>query len=221
MSPTVSIWILVIAVFVTYFLVSYVYKRLGIGNLHQALLVRNGLYLLNLRHALGIVLFGVIFYVVVPDLRYFVYTVPILKLPILLVFLTLTFLSAFLSHVSVKNQTFESVGIDNPKASEAFMYFIIRIVFLFCYEFFFRGILLFMFLKSNNIFTAITFSTILYVFIHVFDSKKEFLGAIPFGVTLSIFAYISGSIWYVFIMHLALSAVYEISVFYHQTIKTE
>ncbi|MCO4823057.1 MAG: CPBP family intramembrane metalloprotease, partial [Flavobacteriaceae bacterium] len=100
------------------------------------------------------------------------------------------------------------------------LYIFIRFSFLFAYEFFFRGVLLQYFLEFNSLFLAIVFSTILYVLIHIFDDTKEKLGAIPFGVILCLLAYYTKSIWYVFIIHLALSAVYEISIFYYQTLKT-
>ena len=70
-------------------------------------------------------------------------------------------------------------------------------------------------------FVAIFYSTILYVLIHIFDSRKEIIGAIPFGIVLCLFAYYTNGVWYVFIVHMALSAVYEISLFYHLTIKNK
>jgi membrane protease YdiL (CAAX protease family) len=91
---------------------------------------------------------------------------------------------------------------------------------LFSYEFFFRGVLLFTFLEHNNLCLAITFATIAYLVIHLFDSKKEIIGTIPFGIILCVVTILTKSIWYAFVMHLALSAVYEISIFYYQTLKT-
>ncbi|SEQ05509.1 CAAX protease self-immunity [Hyunsoonleella jejuensis] len=215
-----SKWTIIAIVFFTYFLVSWVYKRLEVVNLEKALLIRNGLRLLNLKHSLGIVLFGVLFYIIFPELRDLITNIEVPRLELLLSFVVLTILSAMISRISVKRIIQTEGGNSHYKFSNAWLYFIIRFVFLFCYEFFFRGVLLFSLLEYFNPTYAITLSVIAYLVIHLFDSKKEIIGAIPFGIVLCILAYQTQSIWYVFTMHLALSAVYEISIFYHQTLKT-
>lgn len=213
-------WIIIAIAFITYFLVSWVYKRLEVVNLEKALLIRNGLRLLNLKHSLGIVLFGVLFYIIFPNLRYLITNIEVPRLQILLPFVFLTILSAMISRISVKRIIQTEGSNSHYTFSDAWLYFIIRFVFLFCYEFFFRGVLLFSLLEYFNSTYAIALSVIAYLIIHLFDSKKEILGTIPFGIVLCILAYQTDSIWYVFAMHLALSAVYEISIFYHQTLKT-
>ena len=221
MNSSLIIWILISTSFITYFIVSMVYKKLGIHNLQSALMVNNGLRLLNLKHGLGIILFGIVFYTILPDLRYLIQIIEIPRLFLLLLFFATLFLSAYLSRVSVKKQLSKIERASCYNLSNASVYFMIRFVFLLCYEFFFRGVLLFKFLEYNSLFVAIFYSTILYVLIHIFDSRKEIIGAIPFGIVLYLFAYYTNSVWYVFIIHMALSAVYEISLFYHLTIKNK
>ncbi|GAA4812854.1 CPBP family intramembrane glutamic endopeptidase [Litoribaculum gwangyangense] len=213
-------WIIITMAFITYFLVSWVYKRIEVVNLQKALQIRNGLRLLNLKHSLGIVLFGVLFYILFPDLRNLITSLEVPRLQILIPFLVLAIVCALISWVSVKGTIQSEGGISHYSFSEAWLYFIIRFVFLFWYEFFFRGVLLFSFLEYYNPTYAILFSVMAYLVIHLFDSKKEILGTIPFGIVLCILAYQTQSVWYVFAIHLALSAVYEISIFYHQTLKT-
>lgn len=220
MQSSVNLYILIIICFTTYFIVSWIYKKLGIGNLQKGLLVTNGLRLLNLKHLLGIVLFGVYFYIVKLDLRFLVDTIEIPRLPILILFFAVLFLCVYISRLSIKNGVFENEGLSHYSFSHAYIYFLIRFVFLLCYEFFFRGVLLSVFLEFNSLFLAIAYSTILYVIIHLFDSKKELIGAVPFGIMLCLFTYITNSIWYAFLIHLSLSAIYEISVFYYLTLKT-
>jgi len=198
-----------------------VYKKLGIQNLQSALLLSNGLRLLNLKHVLGIILFGIVFYAILPEFRFLINNLEIPRLQLLLLIFLALFLSAYLSNNTVKNEIIKNTYISGYNFSNAWAYFVIRFVFLLCYEFFFRGILLFQFLEFNSLFVAICYSTILYVLIHIFDSRKEILGAIPFGVVLSLFAYYTKSIWYVFFIHMALSAVYEISMFYYLTLKNK
>lgn len=220
MVSSINIYLLIFISFTTYFIVSWVYKRLGIFNLQKGLLVTNGLRLLNLKHLLGIVLFGVLFYIVKLDLRYLIENIEIPRLPVLILFFALLFLCAYVSYLSLKNGKFENESLSNCDISDAYIYFLIRFSFLLCYEFFFRGVLLFVFLEFNSLFLAIIYSTILYVIIHLFDSKKELIGAVPFGIVLCLFTYITNSIWYAFLIHLCLSAVYEISLFYNLTLKT-
>lgn len=221
MNSSLFIWILISTSFITYFFVSMVYKKLGIHNLQSALMFKNGIRLLNLKHILGILLFGIVFYSILPGFRFLIKDVEIPRLFLLLLFLSTFFLSAYISRVSVKNQLSKIVNMSSYDLSNAWLYFTIRFVFLLCYEFFFRGILFYKFLEFNSLFVAIFYTTILYVLIHIFDSRKEIFGAIPFGIVLCLFAYYTNSIWYVFFIHLALSAVYEISMFYHLTLKNK
>ncbi len=219
MSSSIIIWVLIAVSFTAYFIISMVYKKLGVNNLQSALLATNGLLLLNLKHVLGIIIFGIIFYTILPEYRFLVDVIEVPRLYVLLPFFVIVFLCAYISDVSVKRQTFKETPVSGYNLSNAWVYFIIRFVFLLSYEFFFRGVLLFQFLEYVPLFSAILYSTILYVLIHGFDSRTEILGAIPFGFVLCLFTYYSNSIWFVFFIHIALSAVYEISMFYAITLK--
>ena len=221
MNSSNIIWILISSSFIAYFIVGMVYKKLGIHNLQSALMTNNGLRLLNLKHGLGIILFGIIFYAILPELRFLIHDLEIPNLPLLLLFLLTLFFSAYVSKVSVKNKLLTTSKVCCYDLSNAWVYFTIRFTFLLCYEFFFRGVLLFKFLEFNSLLVAIIYSTILYVLIHIFDSRNEIVGAIPFGVILCLFAYYTKSVWYVFLIHIALSAVYEISMFYYLTLKNK
>ncbi len=219
MENSVIIWVLIITGFSIYFLISMAYKKLAVHNLEHALLTTNGLGLLNLKHIVGIILFGVVFYVIHPDLRVLINTIEVPRMPVLVSFLSILFLSGYVSHLSVKNNTFKNVNISPYRFSDAWLYFVIRTVFLLCYEFFFRGILLIQFLEFSSVYLAGVYSTLLYVLIHIFDSRKEIMGAIPFGIILCVFTYLTRNIWYAFFIHMALSSVYEISMFYSLTLK--
>jgi len=221
MNASMIIWVLISTSFITYFIVSMVFKKLGIQNLQSALLVNNGLRLLNLKHGLGIILFGIVFYIILPELRGLINSIEIPRLHILLLFFLTLFLSAYLSNSVIKKQLLKDKYISGYNFSNAWVYFSIRFVFLLCYEFFFRGVLFFKFLEFNTLLIAILYSTILYVLIHIFDSRKEILGAIPFGIVSCFFAYYTNSIWYVFFIHIALSSIYEISMFYYLTLKNK
>ena len=170
---------------------------------------------------LGIVLFGILFYGIIPELRFLVDSIIIPKLHILFAFFGIIFLCAFLSKFSANKYQRENTFKSHYNFSNAWIYFIIRFTFLLCYEFFFRGVLLFKFLEITSLSTAILYGTLLYILIHIFDSRKEIIGTIPFGIVLYLLTYFTNSIWYAFFIHLSLSAVYEISVFYCLTLKKQ
>ena len=209
--------LIIIVVFLSYFLVSWVYKRLGVPNLESALKVRNGLRLLNLKHSLGIVLFGVLCFIALNHLGYLVTIVEIAKLYILIPFFILLIASTYVSWNTVKKVDAEDKS--HYSFTNAWLYFFVRFTFLLCYEFFFRGVLLFTLLEYFGVIESITLATFAYIIIHLFYSKKEIIGTIPFGIILCYLTIETQSIWYAFLMHLALSAVYEISIFYQLTLK--
>jgi membrane protease YdiL (CAAX protease family) len=190
--------------------------------LQKALLVTNGLRLLNLKHTLGIVLFGIFPYIILPEFRTLIETIEIPKLYILIPFFLVLFLSVYLSLTESKKQS-NNFGSNKHLHGliSVLLYFTVRFTFLLSYEYFFRGVLFFNLLQQNSLILAITYGTILYVLIHLFDSKKEILGAIPFGIILCLFSYFTNSIWYPFLIHLALSAVYEITIVHNLTLKNK
>jgi membrane protease YdiL (CAAX protease family) len=221
MENTAQIYYLIAICFITYFIISYAYKILKIKNIEEALLTSKGLLLINLKHVLGILLFGILFYLTFPEYKYLIHNVDVPNLNTLLVILIIVFTSGFLSFVSVTKKLKDKTEKSQYNSSKGWTYFITRLVFLFSYEFFFRGILLFSLIYTYGLFMAIAICTSLYVLIHAFDSKAEIIGAIPFGIVLCLLSYYTNSIWAAFIIHITLSLVYEVSTFYHLTQKNQ
>ena len=58
----------IIIIFSAYFLLSFFFKQLGIQNIEKALFVNKGLLYLNIRHTIGILLFGLLFLSYKPNL---------------------------------------------------------------------------------------------------------------------------------------------------------
>lgn len=220
MVNTSHIYYLLAASFTVYFLISYIYKLLNINNVEKALKIDNGLLLMNLKHILGIVLFGIMFFLVYPDYRSLITTIEIPDRNILLFFSIIVIISAILSYFSAKKNLKNKTEISQYHMNDSWIYFTIRILFLLSYEFFFRGILFFSLLEVNDIIIAILVCTFLYVLIHAFDSRTEIIGAVPFGIILCLFSYFTNSIWPAFIIHITLSGVYEVSIFIQMTKKT-
>lgn len=220
MDTSIIIWILIGISFSTYLVISLVFKKRGVHNLEMALESSNGLRLLNFKHLMGILLFGIPFYLLAPELRVLIHHVEIPRLHVLIPFVLVLVLLARISYFSFQKAKIKNSTIYHYNLSDAIVYFLIRFVFLFWYEFFFRGVLLFKFIELQGLFLAIIYSTTLYLLIHIFDSKKELLGTVPFGIVLCIFTYLTNSIWLAFFCHLTLSAVYEISIFFNKTNKS-
>ena len=206
--------------FIVYFIISYAYKILNLRNIEGALLTKRGLLLINLKHILGILIFGILFYLILSDYRFLINSFEIPNLFILLIILVIVLIAAFLAYNSAKIDLINKTERSQYSINQGWAYFTIRGVFLLSYEFFFRGVLLFTLVETTGLITAIIICTSLYVLIHAFDSKAEIIGAIPFGIILCLLTYYTNSIWAAFIIHIALSGVYEVSTFKHLTLKT-
>jgi membrane protease YdiL (CAAX protease family) len=220
MEKVVQINYLISICFIAYFIISYQYKVLNLRNLERALLTDKGLMLLNIKHLLGILVFGLVFYLIFSDYRYLLNPPEVAGLNIVLLFFLTLIVSAFLSFKSVRKHLVDIKNNSQYSINKAYLYFVIRLVFLLCYEFFFRGVLFFTILEWNGLGTAIIITTVLYMLIHIFDTKEEVFGALPFGIILCLFSYFTNSIWAAFLIHITLSGVYEVSIFNHLTLNS-
>ena len=219
MINTSHLFYLLATSFLIYFVISYIYKIVNVNNIEKSLLTEKGLLLINLRHILGIILFGIIFFLLLPNYRGLITAIKIPGLNILLFLSAVVIISAFISYYSAKKILKKKIEKSRYHIDQGWIYFTIRILFLLSYEFFFRGVLFFSLLEVNDIFIAILVCTFLYVLIHSFDSRAEIIGAIPFGIILCLFSYFTNSIWPAFIIHITLSGVYEVSIFNQLTRK--
>lgn len=221
MNNSIQIGLLIIVSFTIYFVIGYLYKLQNSNNLEASLLVKNGLLLMNAKHFIGIILFGLVFYLLFPQFRFLILTLKIPNLTIVVSFFIILFISVYLAFKSAMKHINNSVQKYSLSSSHIWEYLIIRIVFLFSYEFFFRGILFMYLLEFTSLFMAILVATSFYVFIHIFDSKLEIIVTVPFGVILCLFTYYTNSIWFAFLIHTTISLVYEISIFSHLTLNNE
>ncbi|HEX7845298.1 MAG TPA: type II CAAX endopeptidase family protein [Chitinophagaceae bacterium] len=100
-----------------------------------------------------------------------------------------------------------AVSLDN---STLFRYLSIRIVFLVLYEFFFRGVLLQLFINEAGVIIAIMVNILLYALAHYYSERKEIIGTVPFGLLLCMISIYYQSIWPAILLHLALAMSYEL-----------
>ncbi len=79
------------------------------------------------------------------------------------------------------------------------------IIYLFGYEFLFRGLLFFSIYHSFGLLTSLAVNAIIYSLVHIPKGKAEMIGAIPFGILLCCMALLTGSIILPFLIHLSLA----------------
>jgi len=92
-------------------------------------------------------------------------------------------------------------------------------VYLFSYELFFRGILLFCSIHVFGITLAIVFNAIVYSMAHLSKGKFEAIGSIPLGVVFCIMAYLSGSFLVVWMLHMVMAISNDLFCIYYSSEK--
>jgi membrane protease YdiL (CAAX protease family) len=93
-------------------------------------------------------------------------------------------------------------------------YFIIRALYLFAYELWFRGFLLFETIRFFGIPAAVSLNILLYTLLHIFKSKKEMLSCIPFGFILCFLSIFFNAAWPAIILHISFSLIYELNIYH-------
>lgn len=78
-------------------------------------------------------------------------------------------------------------------------------LYLFGYEFLFRGILFIPLIEPLGLWTAIAINTALYSATHIPKGLDETIGAIPLGIVLCLLTVASGTIWIAFFVHVAMA----------------
>lgn len=78
-------------------------------------------------------------------------------------------------------------------------------LYMFAYEFLFRGFLLFACLAAMPAALAIGINVVLYALAHVPKGPREALGAIPLGLILCLSAIDTGAVWAAFLIHVIMS----------------
>lgn len=127
-----------------------------------------------------------------------------------LIFILITTIAWYQSKNEFRNkQRFTAAGV---RLSSRFFifYFVVRALFLFSYELWFRGFLLFDCIRWFGIPLAVFMNGILYVLVHIFNNKKEVLACIPFGLLVCFFSLTFNSAWPAILLHIGFSLVYEL-----------
>ena len=79
------------------------------------------------------------------------------------------------------------------------------VVYLFGYEFMFRGLLLFTTVPLMGEWPAIILNAAIYALVHVPKNLAETIGAVPLGILLCLITLTTGTIWVAFFVHITLA----------------
>lgn len=221
MEKNLNIYVLMAICYLGYFVISYVYKLLSINTLTDGLTSAKAFNLLNIKHLLGIFLFVIGFLVFRNDFDFLINNLGLNNEISNMFLLIIVFTSGFVSLQSAKKGLGELDNISFAKWEDQLLYFSVRLPFLFIYELFFRGILFHSSLIYTNLVIAILINLLFYTLIHSFNSKKEIIGCVPFGIILCLFSYYTNSIWPAFFIHATLSLTNEFTVFNNTKVKTQ
>jgi membrane protease YdiL (CAAX protease family) len=93
--------------------------------------------------------------------------------------------------------------------SAAETYLFLRALFLIFYEFFFRAILLNYCMALMDVPLAVVINVLLYVAAHLFSTRQELFGSLPFGILLCGVTLYTNSIWPAVLLHLLLGMPYD------------
>jgi membrane protease YdiL (CAAX protease family) len=210
MLPVNQFIILAICYCLLFLLCFWIWKLKSENLLSEKVMNSHWLWL-HLRHAGGVVIMLVLPALLLPvAMEYLLtWTAPIDIVQVMTLFITALLLVILV--VQNKNSiTAEKAGVHNYASFQLIIHFALRSSFLVCYEWFFRGCILFSCIENFGVIPAIIINQVLYVLVHSFNDKKEMLGSIPFGLILCVFAIWYQSVWPAILLHLLLSFSHEL-----------
>jgi len=88
---------------------------------------------------------------------------------------------------------------------------VLWVIYLALYEFYFRGVLLFITFPMDSLAGIVVFNIILYAGIHIVKNLQQVVLSVPFGLLLVGISYYTGHIWFAYAMHLVLALGFELS----------
>jgi len=96
------------------------------------------------------------------------------------------------------------------------------IIYLFAYEFFFRGFLLFPCITEFGLVWAIIINVVLYTLAHADQGRSMMIGAVVFSIVLSLISYYTGNFYAAFLIHVINACANEwISLYHHPEMKAK
>ena len=150
------------------------------------------------------------------SIRDFYHTDVVNNLPtwifILFIFLAVT-LNFFISGKKENHNIYPQMKLKEWNILHWVFYIFGWTIYLFAYEFLFRGVLFFIPFNDFSLPVLITINCILYAFAHLPKGKKEILASLPFGVILCLLTFYANGFWPAFCLHFALAVSNSIFAF--------
>ncbi|KXB08700.1 hypothetical protein AKJ55_00490 [candidate division MSBL1 archaeon SCGC-AAA382M17] len=115
----------------------------------------------------------------------------------------------FMASKEINLQNYPQIRIKNWSTKFLIINFITWLIYLFAYEAFFRGFLLYSFYYTFGISTSIVVNIILYAMAHLPKGSREMIGSIPFGLVLCMITINTGSFLPAFLIHGIMAISYE------------
>ena len=192
------------------FLLCLLVWKMKSENLVSEKVLNGNWMLLHIRHAGGIFIMAVLPVLFLPfvpgDMFLWPSSVNIIQS------LTLMITGLILLTIVVINRyggSFEKPVNQQGSSFHAALHIVLRSSFLICYEWFFRGCILYSCMHLFGTIPAVIINLMLYALIHSFNGKKEMYGSVPFGLILCVFTLWYQSVWPAILLHLLLSSSHE------------
>lgn len=135
------------------------------------------------------------------------------------------FLAAILSGLLVaivSPYTVNEIGHTGTRMYGAFTrYLLLRIPFIVIYEIYFRGVLLMICIHFFGVTAGVIINVTMYAAAHIYSSKKELIGTVPFGLALCFATIATQSVWPAILMHLLLAVPYEMFLLFKKQLTTK
>lgn len=172
---------------------------------------------LILSHSIGILWLGIIPVIVLKHSIFQVITeikIPVSFIIVLYFFLLILIIAIAFEQSKNAFEKNQNSSENRTRLSSDFFrsYFTFRALFLFFYELWFRGFLLFDCIHWFGMPLAVFINVTLYVLLHIFNGKKEALACIPFGLLVCFFSIFFNSVLPAIMLHIGFSLVYEINI---------
>ena len=109
--------------------------------------------------------------------------------------------------------------LTHPPFSISFMtgFLLLRTIFLFSYELYFRGYLLRDTMEWLPATHAIFLNIVLYTLIHFFSDRKELISCTPFGLIMCLLCLWTGAAWPAILIHTSLGITHEGVLLYYNS----
>jgi hypothetical protein len=191
------------------FLLLFVVSKMKCDDPVSERVVNGNWLLLHIRHAAGAFILAILPYPILADLQEKVFswhcpgTLRVLTFIVTAILLTGPVIagSAAINAPAMPGSRYSAINTS--------LHLLLRTIFVGCYEWFFRGIVLFSCLASFGAVRAIIINLVLTSLLHLCHGRKEFNGSILFGLMLCLFSIWWQSVWPAVLMHLLLCTSHE------------